>query len=99
MGRRLERHVDWDLADRIAASGPIKKQPRTKTSKTPRSAATYRGAQRNVDRIKGWPSATSDKRRPLARDRGVNLNRSDRWPRAKSYQHAREIGPSSEVVR
>lgn len=50
MGRRLERHVDWDLADRIAASGPIKKQPVTKTNKKPRAAATYRGARRNAVR-------------------------------------------------
>ena len=43
MGRRLERHVDWDLTDRILASGPIKKAaPSTKVRKTPRLAATYR---------------------------------------------------------
>lgn len=51
MGRRLERHVDWDLAERIAASGPIKKQPVTKTKKLPRAAHTYRGMKRNFRRI------------------------------------------------
>lgn len=48
MGRRLERHVDWDLTERILSSGPIKKQLPIKTTKRPRTAATYRGARRNA---------------------------------------------------
>jgi len=47
MGRRLERHVNWDLAERIEANGPIKKERRFKTIKQPRAANTYRGARRN----------------------------------------------------
>lgn len=42
MGRRLERHVDWDLAERILASGRIKKVTTPKTTKKPRAAATIR---------------------------------------------------------
>lgn len=51
MGRRFERHVDWDLADRILASGRIKKVAAPKSSKKPRDAATYRGARRNAPRV------------------------------------------------
>jgi hypothetical protein len=29
----------------------------------------------------------------------ISLNRSQNWPRAKSYAHAREISPSADVVR
>lgn len=59
----------------------------------------YRGSRRNADRIKGWPEATFAKSRPLAPSKFIPLNRSQKWPRAKSYAHAREIGPSSEPVR
>lgn len=69
--------------------------------KTPRKAATYRGARRNATRETG---AIMVRRGPEAKVRSlaprtISLNRSQRWPRAKSYQHAREIGPSVEFVR
>jgi hypothetical protein len=48
MGRRLERHVDFDLAERILASGPIKRKNPPKTTKKPRPAKTYRAARRNA---------------------------------------------------
>lgn len=67
--------------------------------KSPRKASSYRGARRNADRIKGWPEATFAKSRPIAPSRFIPLNRSGKWPRAKSYAHAREIGPSAAVVR
>jgi hypothetical protein len=51
MGRRLERHVDWDLTDRILASGRVKKVNPPKTTKKPRASATYRGARRNAPRV------------------------------------------------
>lgn len=98
MGRRLERHVNWDLADRIASSGPIKKQPVTKTKKRPRKAETYRGARRNHHRGSVWPGVLAQ-RDPLFAEPRATLNRSAKWKPARSYQHAREIGPSSEIVR
>jgi hypothetical protein len=73
-------------------------QPKKK-SKTPRPAETYRqhGGQ-GIDPKGRWRS-----RREVFMERGfrgaVTLNRSARWPRAKSYAHAREIGPSAEPVR
>jgi hypothetical protein len=99
MSRRLERHVDFDLAERILASGPIKRKQPPKTTKLPRAGKTYRAARRNDDRKRGWPEATFAKSRPLASHRFIPLNRSQNWPRANSYEHAREIGPSSEPVR
>lgn len=48
MSRRLERHVDWDLAERIEANGPVKKPTKFKTVTQPRPADTYRGAKRNA---------------------------------------------------
>lgn len=68
-------------------------------AETPRNSDTYRGARRNADRVKGWPSATFAKSRPLARTRGVALSRSGKWTRAKTYQQAREMSPSSDAVR
>jgi hypothetical protein len=67
--------------------------------KTPRKASSYRGARRNADRVKGWREATFAKSRPLAHPINIPLNRSQKWRRAKSYAHAREIGPSAEMVR
>jgi hypothetical protein len=69
--------------------------------KTPRKSETYRGARRNATRETG---AIMVRRGPEAKERSsapyqIALNRSSRWPRAKSYQHAREIGPSAEFVR
>lgn len=103
---RLERKLDLDLVSRIKAradgtlyvSRPDAAKP-IKKIKPPRQGRSYRGARRNFDRIKGWPDATFAKSRPLARSINIPLNRSDKWPRAKSYAYAREIGPSSEPVR
>jgi hypothetical protein len=73
-------------------------QPKKKT-KTPRGAETYRqnGGQ-GIDPKGRWRA-----RAEVFKDGGfrgpVTLNRSARWPRAKSYTHAREIGPSSEPLR
>lgn len=95
MGRRLERHVDWDLTERILASGPIKKQPVTKTKKQPRERAKYRGARRNEARGSVWRGAP----RNYLGLPAIGLNRSQHWKPAASYAHAREIGPSTEPVR
>ena len=48
MGRWLERHVDWDLVERIMASGPIKKRPvaKTKSSRARRANTAARAATR-----------------------------------------------------
>lgn len=73
-------------------------QPKKKT-KSPRPAETYRqhGGQ-GIDPRGRWRS-----RPEVFKDGGdrwpISLNRSARWPRARSYAHAREIGPSSEPVR
>lgn len=51
MDRLVFQHIDFDLAERIDASGPIKKvNPPPKSKKIPRAAATYRGAIRNERR-------------------------------------------------
>jgi len=78
-------------------SGP--EQPKKKT-KTPRAAETYRqnGAQAIAPQGR-WRAPVK-----VFKDRGgyrgaILLNRADRWPRARSYAHAREISPSSEPVR
>lgn len=99
--RHALRHLDTDLINRIEANGPQgrKPAPAKPSAKPPRDASTYRGLRRNADRIKGWPSAIFAKSRPLASSRFIPLNRSERWPRAKSYACARDISPSSEPVR
>lgn len=47
MDRLIPQAIDFDLADRIFASGPVKRTKPVKTKKTPREAATYRRAIRN----------------------------------------------------
>ncbi len=97
--RTLLRKLDHDLIARIEASGRPEKPRRSTKKKAPRAADSYRGARRNDDRVKGWPSATFAKSRPLAHPIFIPLNRSDKWSRAKSYAYAREISPSAEPVR
>jgi hypothetical protein len=74
---------------------------RSTASKKPRKSETYRGARRNATRETG---AIMKRRGPDAQfislcPYRIALNRSQNWPRANSYAHAREIGPSSEMVR
>lgn len=101
MDRLILKNIDDDLAERILASGLVKRTKPVKTKKKPRAGATYRSARRNATRETG---AIMVRRGPKVRPHSsapyrISLNRSDRWPRAKSYHHAREIGPSAEVVR
>lgn len=100
---RLERKLDRDLLSRIKArpdgslyvSRPDAVNS-VKKVKPPRKAGSYRGARRNVDRVKGWPSATFAKSRPLARPGFMGLNRSQHLPRARTYAEAAKI---SRAVR
>jgi hypothetical protein len=95
---RLERKLDMSLVRRIKTrpDGTVY-IPRAESSKAlhkvkpPRQGKSYRGARRNDDREKGWPTATFAKTRPPAKSRGVPLNRSPSLPRAKTYAEAREI--------
>jgi len=48
--RHLHRHADFDLAERIIASGRIKRKEPVKTKNKARVSATYRGARRNMIR-------------------------------------------------
>ncbi len=51
MDRLVFQHIDFDLAERIHASGSIKKVTPPKSKKIPRAGDTYRGARRNAVRI------------------------------------------------
>lgn len=92
MGRRLERHINWDLTERILASGPIKKQPVTKTKKTPRHATSYRGHRRNAHRGSVWHGADA-RRDPVIGEPRATLNRSAKWRSARTYAEARAMSP------
>ena len=78
----------------------MSEQPKpAKRRKTPRPANTYRqnGARSIVPHGRWRADADVFKDRSF---RGsITLNRSDLWPRAKTYAYAREISPSSEPVR
>ena len=50
MDRVVFQQLDFDLAERIMASGPIRRPKPVKTQSTPRPADTYRGARRNLPR-------------------------------------------------
>jgi hypothetical protein len=50
MDRLIIKCIDNDLADRILASGPVKRPAKVQTKFAPRAAGTYRGAKRNFAR-------------------------------------------------
>lgn len=50
MDRLIFQNLDSDLAERIMASGPIKRVKPAKTKKKPRPAWTYRATWQNVRR-------------------------------------------------
>jgi hypothetical protein len=73
-------------------------QPKKKT-KPPRPAETYRqNYGQGIDPKGRWRARVEVFKDGSNRD-AITLNRSDKWPRAKSYAYAREISPSSEPVR
>ena len=93
--RTLARHLDHDLIARIEASGRPEQPKRAARKKTPRLGWTYRGARRNEARKTG---AVMRRAGPEPIETMLPmplLNRSDKWPRAKTYAYAREISPSS----
>jgi hypothetical protein len=45
--RTLRRVINQDLVDQIKSTGKVTKQRITKSKRTPRAAATYRGARRS----------------------------------------------------
>jgi hypothetical protein len=73
-------------------------RPKKKT-KTPRPAETYRQNHGQGIDPKGRWRAPVSAFRDGSHWGAITLNRSDRWPRAKSYAYAREISPSKEPVR
>ena len=48
MDRLILKRIDFDLAERILASGPIKRTNPIKTTKQPRERSTYRAARRSA---------------------------------------------------
>ena len=83
-----------------------------KKSKTPRAARTYRAARRNApidcggrkpERAGGrWMQRYGNKPAEILDHpyRGsIRLNRSRRWTWAPTYARARELSPSTEIVR
>lgn len=66
--------------------------------KVPRAANTYRGARRNAARGKVWMKSgyRFDVEVKEGWSPGAELNRSDKWPRSRSYAYAREISPCPE---
>jgi hypothetical protein len=97
----LTRKLDGDLIERLLASGRIERKDAVKSKdRFPRPAATYRAARRNAVRKLGLN--LMQRHAPEVIEEiapAAYLNRSDRWPRAKTYAYAREIGPSTEPVR
>ena len=72
MGRRLERHVDWDLVERIEANGPIVKPRKFKTVKVPRPADSYRGAKRNAAKAQRYLDKVRRREEAAERNRKNN---------------------------
>lgn len=80
MGRRLERHLDTDLIDRMEAGWtPTQRTKPLKKQREPRAAETYRGARRNEvlrGEIKGTWRGVEAKYLPPP---PVRMNRSRKW--------------------
>jgi hypothetical protein len=100
--RRLTRALDHDLIERIEANGPIKKPIKVKKDRLAtgvgRAAGSYRGARRNAARGFVWKTAVAARTYTMF-SYSIELNRSDRSPRATTYAYAREISSSSSPVR
>lgn len=96
----LHKRLDADLAERILASGSVKRADPAKKAgeKTPRLAWTYRAARRNQARAGKWQTPMKLHRPELIENwvPAVELNRSQWWVRATSYSYAREISPCPE---
>jgi hypothetical protein len=66
--------------------------------KTPRPAVTYRAQRRSLARGRKWnpPMHRIGAEVQEGWSPSVELNRSDKWPRARTYSYAREISPFPE---
>ena len=92
--------LDLDLIARIEANGrpqpPAKKKgPRH----TPRNRESYRAFRRNEARRTGAVMLRIGEEPIETIAPSAELNRSTNWVRARTYAYAREIGPSTELVR
>ena len=94
--RTLLNKLDLDLIARMEANGRIERNPPAKRKIEPREGFTYRGARRNAART---DLSLMQRHAPKLKEHiapAVYLNRSDKWPRARSYAYAREISPCPE---
>lgn len=99
--RTLSRKLD--LIARIEASGRPEKAKLPVRKRKPRNAQSYRGARHNATRPTGAVMVRLGGEEGVIIDGSyggsIELNRSQNWSRCKSYAYAREIGPSSEMLR
>lgn len=81
-----------------SAMAKATKDAKRREPKVPREARTYRGARRNAARGMVWMTSgyRFDVEVKEGWSPGAELNRSDKWPRARSYAYAREISPVPE---
>lgn len=86
--RSLHRKIDDDLAERILASGSIRRQePNRKEDHQPRPGASYRGARRNEAQRSRQAMAPNGKRKAMIRyDEILKINamRAKRQAMAKA---------------
>lgn len=92
----LQQKIDADLVARLECrSGPIKRASPPR-KREPRPASSYRAARRNAarDDLSALPRHRPELIESIAP--AAHLNRSERWPRARTYAYAREISPCPE---
>ena len=76
---KLERHLDEDLIDRMAAGWtPSQRTTPAKKQRTPREPSSYRAARRNAAKGTVW-RAIHASRVKVQHPPAVRLNRSDKW--------------------
>ena len=97
---RMLRHVDANLVARIQEQGRIEKVAKKPKLRKPRNGQSYRAARRKEAREAAAPMVRlTEEVIDGSFDGSIELNRSEKFSRAKDYSYAREIGPSKEPVR
>lgn len=92
----LLNKLNLDLMARMEASGRIEKTKRPPLKRKPRNGESYRGARRNATRATGTVMLRLGEDAQESIAPSAELNRSQKWSRAKTYSYAREISPYPE---
>lgn len=97
--RTLRNQINPSLVAMVlSGKKPKDREVAAKRQRKPREAVTYRAQRRNAARAGKWttPMYRIGEEVKEGWTPGFELNRSQKWTRARSYTYAREISPVPE---